>query len=106
MNVGFSYYDHPDWVDSVMGKGFAQFKLDFLIRKTDILPRIDDLKNGEEPDWVSIERQLKSKYGPGYARRNILAARSSFYFQRKNWPLYTRYSIMQVLELGTDTTQV
>lgn len=84
----FNYFFHyPKPVDSLFGKGFAEFRIKNIIMKDEINPRLFDGKKviTPNPDWESLRKDIAVKYGTQYAQQVITEYQPGFYLYARNW---------------------
>jgi len=88
-------YSNPSKIDTIFNiEGHTNRIVSALINKEEIVEKIwvggtiGDKPFTMEPDWDSIEKSIKQKYGSSYSTTLIPSAKISFYFQTKNWKKY------------------
>jgi thioredoxin-related protein len=99
------FYQHAGKVDAAMNeKGFSVQMADYVIYTEDVAPAVAAGKNaGTEPDWNRIYANIKNKYRPDYAERNVVKGKVGWYHYKKDWKSYARYLVQQVEASGSES---
>jgi thioredoxin-related protein len=86
---GFDVFlNHPQRVDSVLGKGEAEKKILQLVEGSEIYPRIMPA-GAPAPDWAALQQQLAAKY-PQQAEEAIAQSKVVYYQHKNDWTGYER----------------
>jgi thioredoxin-related protein len=104
-DIGFRlFYEHSDSLDRIMDdSAYSQGIVAQIVLKELMSNEIATLKDGVEPDWVAIERQLEGKYHRYYAERTIIAARVSWAGQHKDWDEWSKWYVLYEDTYGNKT---
>ncbi|GGB24032.1 thioredoxin family protein [Puia dinghuensis] len=91
-------YRNGDLADSALdNKGFSKRFVNSVITQEEIKPMIDAAKTaGKEPDWDRITRNIEHKFSVAFAQENIIQAKKSWYYEKKDWENLTKYIVKQV----------
>lgn len=91
------YYKSKRINDIMKQKGYAESRIRNVITREEIEPILEALKKSEsEPDWVTMERKIKDKYGKNYAERTVLTAKPGFYFDINRKDEFAQYLVVYV----------
>jgi len=102
------FYQQPEKVDQVIGRGYAQDFTDWIISNEEIKPRL--YKEGkaivENPDWERLTSTIQKKYSKAVAQRIVLNAQLRWYEEKKDWSHLIKYTIQKKEQYGLDTVGI
>lgn len=56
----------------------------------------------DSPDWEKLRATIKSKYDDYYADRTVIDAKARWYAWKKNWPEFTKNTVLYLNKFGSD----
>jgi len=91
-------FEHGELADSAMqDKDFAKRFVNYVVTKEEITPAITAAKaKNMEPDWNTIGKRIKHRFGQNHVEENIVNAKVDWYKSQKDWKNYTKYLVMQM----------
>ncbi len=97
------FYHQPTKIDDVMGKGYAEGTVDYIISKEEIDPiLLKAAQDNKTPKWSTIREKILRKFSQNISDRNVLAAQVRWYGSKGNWPEYTKRLVVQTEKYGRD----
>jgi len=108
------FYQHPEEVNAVIGNNdFAQSVANDIIKNTEFTGVFDDSqKDGKEPNWIALRKEITEKYNTTYADRVVLESKLDWYrFLTKtkkddqSWTHYIACRLEQVKTFKYDTLE-
>jgi thioredoxin-related protein len=95
-------WEHPELADTAMhDKDFAKRVMNYMITKEEITPLTTlAKKEGKEPDWEMIGRNIQHKYGVAWVEENVVNAKIGWYRAEKDWKNYTKCLVRRMDLIG------
>lgn len=109
------FYKNGELVDSVMEQsGYAERVVDYTVYVEIIQPFLQKINDTimeknlpvrtdgtiepdyTEADWKSLEKMIRKKFNKSCAERNVLAVKVRWYQQRRNYPSYVKWRLVQM----------
>ncbi len=92
------YFKSRVRIDSIMQKaGYADELINSTVYGQDVNPWVNaGIKDGTEPKWSKIERNIQKKYSRTYVSKNLLQGQVSYFWRIKNFQSYAKYRVQQI----------
>ena len=89
------YFRYGAVIDSTKHQaGYSRGFVNYIVNKEEIAVRLEQAKReGVEPDWKGIAKEISGKYGDSYVAKNLLKAKVDWYKGEKSWKKYCKYLV-------------
>jgi len=101
---GFVYvFHHQALVDSLLEQhGRARQMVNYYIYNQEVNPSIKAAKISEqEPNWLKIGAAISIKFGPSYAKTNVILGKATWYRFKKDWRNYAKCLVEKITDDST-----